>query len=59
MVSLRKVAQHNKAENFGFVPMLDMSVSYSDAELYERFGLSDHEIEFIEANIREMNFDNV
>jgi site-specific DNA-methyltransferase (adenine-specific) len=59
MVSLRKVAQHNKIENFGFVPFLPMDKVREDEELFKRYKLTVDEVEFIKASIREMNFDNV
>lgn len=59
MVSLRKVAQHNKVENFAYVPLLDTHHSFTDPELFQRYGLSQQEIEFIEENIRDMKFENV
>ncbi len=56
MVSLRKVAQHNKVENFSFVPDLPMDRVWTDDLLYERYGLSDEEVAFIESMIRDMEF---
>ena len=38
LVSLRKVAQHNKQENFLFVPDLPLDRVWTDAALYERYG---------------------
>ena len=58
MVSLRKGTQHNKADNFKFVPDLEMNRTWDDATLYEYFKLSKKNIEFIEAMIREMKFTN-
>jgi Eco57I restriction-modification methylase len=54
LVSLRKIAQHNKAENFLFVPDLPMDRHWTDAELYERYGITEEEISFIESMIRPM-----
>jgi len=59
MVSLRKVAQHNKVENFSFVPDIPMDRNWTDAELYERYKLSTKEVLFIESIIREVKFTNV
>jgi hypothetical protein len=58
MVSLRKVAQHNKVENFAFVPDIPMDKFWTDSELYTRYGLSEDEVKFIEELIREVNFTN-
>jgi site-specific DNA-methyltransferase (adenine-specific) len=40
---------------FNFVPMQDFSKSWTDEELYLKYGLSDSEIEFIESMIKPMN----
>lgn len=56
MVSLRKVAQHNKIENFSFVPDLPMDRIWTDEALFERYSLTGEEVAFIESIIREMAF---
>lgn len=56
LVSLRKVAQHNKAENFDFVPDIVLDDSVSDGTLYALFGLSDNEVEIVESSIRSVAF---
>ena len=58
MVSIRKVAQHNKVENFSFVPDVPLDRDWTDAELYKRYSLSKNDIEIIESMIREMKFTN-
>ena len=39
---------------FQFVPVQDFSKSWTDEELYEKYGLTDEEITFIESMIRPM-----
>jgi site-specific DNA-methyltransferase (adenine-specific) len=56
MVSLRKVAQHNKVENFKFVPNVPLDRIWTDDDLFKRYGLSKSDISFIESMIREMKF---
>jgi len=51
LVLQRKSTQHVRPDKFRFVPMLDMTRSWTDQDLYEHFGLSDEEIEYIEATI--------
>lgn len=58
LVSLRKVAQHNKQENFAFVPNLPMDRAWTDIDLYERYGITNNEIAFIESMIRPMDASN-
>lgn len=55
LVSLRKIAQHNTADRFAFVPDLPMDRAWTDDELYARYGLSDKDISFIESSIRPMD----
>ncbi len=40
--------------NFCFVPWLDFSKSWTDEELYAKYGLTDEEIAFIESMIKPM-----
>jgi hypothetical protein len=58
MVSLRKITQDNKADIFAFVPELPMTKSWTDEELFKRFGLTDEEVAFIDSNIRDVDFTN-
>ena len=37
-----------------FVPVQDFNVEWTDAELYKKYGLTDEEINFIEATIKPM-----
>ena len=54
LISLRKNTQHIIKERFAFVPELDMTQTWTDALLYERYGLTGEEIAFIESMIKEM-----
>lgn len=54
MVSLRKITQHNTLKVFAFVPVMDNGKNWSDADLYKHFGLTQEEIEHIEATVKEM-----
>lgn len=54
LVSLRKIAQHNDAGRFSFVPDLPMDREWTDANLYERYGLTAEEIAFIESQVKAM-----
>jgi site-specific DNA-methyltransferase (adenine-specific) len=58
MVSLRKVAQHNKIENFSFVPDIPLDRIWTDEELYKRYALTKNEVAFINSIIRDMDFTN-
>ncbi len=51
LVLQRKITQDVNAERFRFVPRLDMTRRWTDADLYERFGLTEGEASYIEATI--------
>lgn len=57
LVSLRKYTQHLYNERFQFVPDLPMDRNWTDAMLYEKYGINDDEIAFIESMIRPMDAD--
>jgi site-specific DNA-methyltransferase (adenine-specific) len=58
LVSLRKYTQHIYNERFKFVPDLPMNQKWTDEKLYEKFGITEDEILFIESMIRPMESDN-
>lgn len=57
LVSLRKNTQHIYSDRFQFVPDLPMDRKWTDALLYEKYGITDVEIAFIESMIRPMDGD--
>ena len=54
LVLLSKVTQDATAKVYAFVPDLPMDHKWTDDELYQRYGLSDDEISFIEKMVKEM-----
>ena len=54
LVSLKKVTQDSTAKVYAFVPDLPMDRIWSDEKLYERYGITDEECQFIESMIKEM-----
>ena len=54
MVSIKKKTQHATQEVYTFVPMQDFSKSWTDAELYAKYKLTQEEIDFIESMIKPM-----
>lgn len=54
LVSLRKNTQDIYSERFQFVPDLPMDRSWTDELLYEKYGISDEEVTFIDSMIRPM-----
>jgi site-specific DNA-methyltransferase (adenine-specific) len=47
-------SHHITKDCYGFVPILDMTVRWTDEMLYKRYGLTDDEIAFIESKILHM-----
>lgn len=43
---------------YQFVPMQDFSKSWTDEELYKKYGLTEDEIAFIDSMIRPMELNN-
>ncbi len=54
LVSQLSFSQDITKDRFLFVPILGMSTLWTDEMLYERYGLTDNEIAFIESKIRPM-----
>jgi site-specific DNA-methyltransferase (adenine-specific) len=52
LVLQRKVTQHLRPDRFRFVPALDMTRRWTDNDLYEEFGLTEEERQYIEASIK-------
>ncbi len=57
LVLLKKSSQNAAKGVYGFVPLQDFSKPWTDAELYEKYGLTQAEIDFIESMIRPMELD--
>lgn len=53
LVSLRKSTQDAAKGVYSFVPDLPLDQEWSDAKLYERYDLTEDEIEFIESQVAE------
>ncbi len=54
LVSQFMYSHHLTKEAYSFVPILDMSRTWTDEELYKRYELTEEEIAFIESKIRPM-----
>lgn len=53
LVSLRKITQNITRDSYRFVPQLPMNRSWTDEDLYERYGITSDQIAFIESLIAE------
>lgn len=54
LVLLHKPSQHATRSVYSFVPTQDFSRAWSDQELFEKYGLSQDEIDFIDSMIKPM-----
>ncbi|MGM7696799.1 Eco57I restriction-modification methylase domain-containing protein [Microbacterium sp. A84] len=54
LVSLRKSTQDAAKGVYSFIPEVPLDREWTDKKLYERYGLTDDEIAFIESQVREM-----
>ncbi len=48
------VSQHLSKSSFRFVPLQDFSRAWTDKDLYEKYGLSNNEVQYVESLIKEM-----
>ena len=51
LVSLRKPTQDALKPVYGFVPDLPLDRQWTDSALYERYGLTEVEIKFVESQV--------
>lgn len=54
LVAQLAYSQDFNKDKFAFVPQLDMTRPWIDADLYARYGLTSDEIAYIESMIKEM-----
>ena len=54
MVAMVTATQHLSKANFRFVPLQDFTRSWTDTDLYEKYGLTEDEVSFIESMIKPM-----
>ena len=52
LVLQRKISQHVTPNRFAFVPTVDFARRWKDEDLYAHFGLTQEEIDYIEASIK-------
>jgi site-specific DNA-methyltransferase (adenine-specific) len=58
LVSLIKNTQNISKGSFAFVPVQDLSESWTDEKLYKKYKFTKEEIKFIESMIKPMGLDN-
>lgn len=57
LVSLRKITQHATHSTYKWVPIQTWERTWTDAELYEKYGITAEEQAYIESLIRPMGVD--
>lgn len=58
LILLHKSSQHVTRYVYSFVPVQDWTQTWTDADLYMRYGLSEDEIAFVEKIVRPMEFES-
>lgn len=56
LIAQLTAGQHLTKQKFALCPVPDVSIEWTDALLYEKYGLTNDEIDFIEQSIREIPF---
>jgi site-specific DNA-methyltransferase (adenine-specific) len=56
---LHKPSQHTNRKVYTFVPTQEWTKLWTDADLYEKYGISESEVEFIEKFVRPMEVNGV
>lgn len=56
LVSLRKITQHATHATYSWVPVQTWETTWSDAELYKKYGITEDEQTYIESQVRPMIF---
>jgi site-specific DNA-methyltransferase (adenine-specific) len=59
LVSLRKITQNITRDSYRFVPRLPLNCVWADSDLYERYGITPSQIEFIESLIADRPSDDL
>lgn len=54
LVSLRKITQDTTRESYAWVPQQAWSRTWTDAELYKKYGITAEEQAYIESMVREI-----
>lgn len=54
-LGLKKITQHTTSNTYQFIPMQDFSIPWTDEILYNKYGLTEDEIAFIESMVRPMD----
>lgn len=58
LISQFMYSHHITKESYSFVPILDMSIKWTDELLKDRYNLTDEEVAFIDSKIRPMSNEN-
>jgi len=58
LVSLRKITQHATHSTYAWVPKQTWNRTWTDQDLYEKYGITREEQAYIESQVKAMNLDN-
>jgi len=59
LVSLRKITQHALRSTYSWIPQQTWDRTWTDNELYAKYGITKKEQAYIESQVREMNPDDI
>ncbi|HKV96023.1 MAG TPA: Eco57I restriction-modification methylase domain-containing protein [Gammaproteobacteria bacterium] len=59
LVSLRKITQHALRSTYSWIPQQTWDRTWTDEELYAKYGITKKEQAYIESQVREMNPDDI
>ena len=59
LVSLRKITQDALHSTYTWVPMQTWNRTWTDGDLYEKYGITRKEQAYIESQVKAMNLDSV
>lgn len=58
LLFFNRIQKNLSKSTFHFIPIQDFKMEWTDKELYEKYGLTDSEIEYIENLIQPMEWEN-
>lgn len=58
LVSLRKITQHALRSTYSWIPQQTWDRTWTDEELYAKYGITRKELAYIESQVREMNLND-
>ena len=58
LLFFNRIAKNSSQQTFSLIPLLDFNKGWTDKELYQKYELTQSEIDFIEQQIKPMDNDS-